>query len=418
MATRRLFDEDSHCCAFRSRIVAVRFEPPTMDSRSQEPAAATEPEPAAGSAGGPWVSLEATAFFPEEGGQRADRGDLAGIAVRGLVLDGEGTIWHQLERDPAWTAGEEVAGNVDPVVRRDHRQQHSGQHILSRVITERIGAATRSFHMGVEESTIDIDDDGRLDPPGVLEVERRANEIVMADLPVRITEEPRPGDRPLRTVLIEGIEAQHCCGTHVRRTGEVGPIKVVSWERAKGLTRLHFVCGERAFSVFQRLQASADQAARLFSCGWFDLPRIAAGLAEGAKREERAARQWQERWSLLEVDRLVRETPRLPDGTLRICAWIAGGDPKTLRIASKQILERGQAIAVLVGDGEQEKRSWIVARSEALPEGRRFDAREVLRGLLDPLGGRGGGTALFAQGAAPAEAEACIDAVRRAGEEP
>jgi alanyl-tRNA synthetase len=272
--------------------------------------------------------------------------------------------------------------------------------------------------MGEEDSTIDIDDDGRLDLPRVVEIENRANAIVMDDLAVTIIEEPRSGDRPLRTVVIEGIETQHCCGTHVRRTGEVGSIKVLSWERAKGLTRMHFVCGERALSIFQRLVESVDQTARLFSAGWFDIPRAAAGLIEEAKRSDRMARQWQKRWAVLEAERLARETPRLQDGTLRIAAWIEGGDAEILRAAAKQILERGNAIAILAGEGELGKRPWLAARSETLPGGRPFDAREILRGVLDPLGGRGGGTALFAQGSCPAGDDACMDAVRRIGEEP
>jgi alanyl-tRNA synthetase len=417
VTTRRLFDEDSHCCAFSACVVAARSDLSLADTGSEESAPVQDRSEATDPSGGVWVSLDATAFFPEEGGQRADRGHLSGVAVDRLVIDREGTIWHHLDCDPGWAAGQVISGNVDPIIRRDHRQQHSGQHVLSRVITERLNAATRSFHMGEDDSTIDIDDDGRLDLKLAAEIENRANAVVMDDLAVTIVEEPRAGQRPLRTVVIEGLERQHCCGTHVRRTGEVGSIKILSWESAKGLTRIHFVCGERALSVFQRLVASADQTARLFSVGWFDLPGVAAGLIEEAKRADRMARQWQKRWAVLEVERLASETPRLPDGTLRIAAWIAGGDAETLRAAARQILERGQAIAVLAGEGEQGKRPWIAARTEALPEGRPFDARDVLRAILDPLGGRGGGTALFAQGSCPAGEDACVDAVRRVGED-
>ena len=419
MATRRLFDADSHRCAFDARVVATRHDAPLADVGTGDIGTQT------GSLHGPevpssgvWIALEATAFFPEEGGQRADRGHLSGVAVDRLLIDRDGTIWHHLEHDPLWAPGETVSGNVDPAVRRDHRQQHSGQHVLSRVISERLGALTLSFHMGAEDSTIDIEDDGRLDPARVREVEIRANAVVMDDLPVTIAEEPRPGERPLRTVRIEGIETQHCCGTHVRRTGEIGCIKVLSWEKVKGLTRVHFVCGERGLAVFQRLVESADQAARLFSVGWFDLPRATAGLVEEARRSERSARQWMKRWTELEVERLARETPRLPDGTLRITAWIAGGDAEALRSAAKQILARGGAIAVLAGEGEPGRRSWIAARSEALPEGRDFDAREVLCGVLEPLGGRGGGNALFAQGSCPAGDDDCREAMRSLAGEP
>jgi alanyl-tRNA synthetase len=417
VATRRLFDEDSHRCDFDARIIAMRPEAALIDASGSEATPSGGLTANAGRPGGPWIALDATAFFPEEGGQRADQGDLSGVRVVGLLLDCEGTIWHGMERDPGWTIGEKISGRVDPALRRDHRQQHSGQHILSRIFTERLGAATRSFHMGEDLSTIDIDDGGNLDHPRVLEVENRANAIVMDDLSVTTTEEARPGERPLRTVVIQGIEAQHCCGTHVKRTGEVGLIKILRWEKAKGLTRVYFVCGERALSLFQRLIESVDGAARPFSAGWFDLPRVVAGLIEEGKEADRRARYWQKRWAALEAGRLAA-SPRLTDGTLRVAAWIDGADAETLRAAAKGILDHGDAIVLLAGEGEPGKRPWVAARTESLPAGRAFDARESLSGILGGLGGRGGGTALFAQGSCPAEETACREALRKIAEAP
>jgi alanyl-tRNA synthetase len=393
VATRRLFDEDSHLCAFEARVLEVREDP--------------------ASPGGAWVALDATAFFPEEGGQLADRGELAGIAVTGLSMDEAGVIWHRLAHSPPWIPGFAVAGRIDAASRRDHRQQHSGQHILSRIFTERIGAATRSFHMGEELSTVDIDDGGRLELSNLREVEDRANAVVMDDLPVTVIEEGRAGGRPLRTVAIEGIESQHCCGTHVKRTGEVGLIKVLRWEKIRGLTRVHFVCGGRALRLFQRTIESIDGAARPLSAGWFDLPRAVAGLLEEGRESERRARTWQRRWAGLETERLAAGTPRGGDGLLRVAAWIEGADAETLRAASRQILERGDAIVLLAGTGVPGKRPWVAGRTETLPAGHLFDARETLDRIFGSIGGRGGGSAQFAQGASPAEEEVCREALRR-----
>ncbi|MDM7913650.1 MAG: hypothetical protein QUU85_00075, partial [Candidatus Eisenbacteria bacterium] len=132
--TRRLFDEDPSRLAFDARVFAMT--------------------PGASDAGrsGPEVALDATAFFAEDGGQLSDRGSIAGIPVLGVRIDPQGTIWHLLTHDPppeaAWREGAIVHGEVDARVRRDRRQQHSGQHLLSRAFSVVLGRETVSFHMG------------------------------------------------------------------------------------------------------------------------------------------------------------------------------------------------------------------------------------------------------------------------------
>ena len=385
MPTRRLFDEDSGRFEFEGRIAAIR----EID-------------------GLPWIALDATAFFPEEGGQRPDRGVLDGVPVVHVAIDDAGTIWHRLERALAGPVGASAAGQVDPLARRDHSQHHTGQHALSRAFVEILGAETRSFHMGEDVSTIDLDAaGGEIDPAAIRDVEARANAIVFDDRPVVTFEEPRPDDRPLRRVIIEGFDEQHCCGTHVRRTGELGLVKTLRMERIRSLTRVQFVCGRLALRAFQDILESVDAASRALSAGWSDLPGLVAGLIEEAKEGKWRSRDWQERWAILEAGRLARETPRAPDGALRIAAWIDGADAASLRAAANAIIAQGRAVAVLVGPGESGKRLWVVARSEELPAGGDLDAREKLEAILSTLGGRGGGTKLFAQGVCAADEGAC-----------
>ncbi len=387
MPTRRLFDEDPLAVDFEGRIAAVR----------REGGGPGEPP------GGVWIALDQTAFFPEEGGQRADRGTIEDLAVTGLSIDADDVIWHRLERDPAWDAGAVVAGHVDPVARRDHAQQHSGQHVLSRAFVEVLGAETRSFHMGEEISTIDLDArDGEIPLAMIRDAETLANSVVIEDRPVVTSAEPRTGERPLRSVAITGFDEQHCCGTHVRRTGEIGMIKTLRMERIRSLTRIPFVCGGRALRAFQEAVASLDSSARALSTGWNGLPSVVAGLIESEKEALRRARDWQGRWAVLEAERLVRETPRSADGIVRIAAWIDGADTESLRAAANAITSKGRAIAILAGPGEAGKHPWIVAGSADLP-GDALDARERLKEILEPLGGRGGGSKLFAQGSAPAD---------------
>jgi alanyl-tRNA synthetase len=381
MSTRRLFDEDSHLCDFEARIVALRAD-------------------------GPWIALDATAFFPEDGGQPSDRGVLDGTEVVELACDGDGTIWHRLAAPISGQVGSIVEGRVDAAVRRDHRQQHTGQHILSRAFLEIYGAPTQGFHMGSDLSTIDLS----IGPFGVEQVEAAeafANAVVFANRAVTVAREERANALPLRTVAIEDLEEQHCCGTHVRRTGEIGLIKILRWERIRGLTRVQFVCGERALRVFGSLVRTVDAAARPFSSGWLDLPRAVEAALEQAKAHERRSREWQKRWAALEADRLAGAASLEGDGTRIVRSFVEGADAETLRVLAGHLTERGGTIVLLAGSGASGRRAWVVACSGELAAGRDFDARGALDGILEPLGGRGGGGSRFAQGSCPADEAAC-----------
>ncbi len=156
--TDRLYLLDSSLLDFEARVVEAR-------SRDGRPA----------------VVLDRTAFYPEGGGQPADRGTLGGVRVLDVQEDG-GEVLHVLEG--AAPAGR-VDGHVDPVRRRDHVQQHHGQHLLSAAFEARAGARTVSFHLGEETCTIDLEvSAASLGPAALREVEAAANDLVFRDLPV------------------------------------------------------------------------------------------------------------------------------------------------------------------------------------------------------------------------------------------
>jgi alanyl-tRNA synthetase len=131
------------------------------------------------------VVLDRTAFYPEGGGQPADRGELGGVPVID-VQEVDGEVLHVLGA-PA-PAGA-VRGRVDAARRRDHLQQHHGQHLLSAAFEAALSARTLSFHLGAESSTIDLDvPAARLDAAALRAVEGRVNELVFRDLPVTARE--------------------------------------------------------------------------------------------------------------------------------------------------------------------------------------------------------------------------------------
>ncbi|MBQ6700961.1 MAG: alanyl-tRNA editing protein [Oscillospiraceae bacterium] len=205
------------------------------------------------------VVLDSTAFFPEGGGQFPDEGTLNGEKVLDVQEDKKGVIRHLVQK--AFSAEEKILGQIDMARRFDFMQQHSGEHIFSGLAHSKYGATNVGFHLGLAETTIDLDIP--LSEEQVLELELCANEAVYKNLPIKITyptaEElealPYRSKKKLsgkiRIVTVLGYDICACCGTHVKNTGEIGIIKITSFQNYKGGTRLFMLCGKRAFLDYQ-----------------------------------------------------------------------------------------------------------------------------------------------------------------------
>ena len=207
--------------------------------------------------------LDKTAFFPEEGGQSADTGTLGGARVLD-VRECEGVIYHYLDRE--LEPGREVVGKLDFAPRYDKMQQHTAEHILSGHFHSVFGLNNVGFHLGDNEVTLDID--GVLTPDELLHAEELANASVRACIPVTASFPSKDELEALeyrskldlkenvRIVEIEGVDTCACCAPHVKNTGEIGIIKLVSAERWRGGMRLIMHAGERALKDYERKLAS------------------------------------------------------------------------------------------------------------------------------------------------------------------
>ena len=200
-----------------------------------------------------------------------------------------------------------VRGFIDVERRRDHMQQHSGQHVLSAAFVELFELPTVSFHMGEESCTIDLDIKGDakgLSPEQVRRAEERANQIVFEDRPVKthfatveeardmgLRKLPPAGRERLRIIDIAGFDLCACGGTHVRSTGQVGAILLRKVEKVKQGTRVEFVCGERAVNFARKDYETLAEAAALYSAQLWNTPeQINKSLDElksASKREHK-----------------------------------------------------------------------------------------------------------------------------------
>ena len=243
-----------------------------------------------------------------------------------------GTIFHVLEQADLIERRRTVIGVIDRARRLDHMQQHSGQHILSQAFVQACGAETRSFHLGSHTSTIDIE----LQSPTIemmRAAEDIANAVVFEDRPMRVhlvneeaaerlplrKESAVRGD--IRVIEVENFDWSPCGGTHAARTGQIGMIAIRSYERAKKITRVEFVCGSRALADYRFANTTAFAVARLFSAERDSSPEFVARAIQETKSAKKRIRDLLELAMIAEASEMLaafRCLRRLQDRPRRI----------------------------------------------------------------------------------------------------
>jgi alanyl-tRNA synthetase len=374
--TERLYYTEPARTEFEARVVAVEDGP-----------------------SGTVVELNRTAFYPTSGGQPHDTGVLGGVRVVDVRELDATRVGHVV--DGMLAVGQEVGGAIDWPRRFDHMQQHSGQHVLSAAFERCHAAGTIGFHLGQAESTIDLDRD--LSAAAVAGAEGEANETVWRNHPIAIKfatadevaslalRKAPARSGTLRLIEIPNVDLSACGGTHVDRTGTIGLIGVTATERFKGGLRVSFVCGGRALVGFRVRRATLTASAQLFSVGESELPDQIARLQRDAKAKQRELRAAHDRLSEHEAGALAAEAEML-GGRASIITSVATSDASVLkRLATTLIAEPGRQV-VLFSSGRPVL--VVAGRSADLT----LDAREVLRGLTERFGGRGGGQPDLAQG--------------------
>ena len=384
METEKLYYQDPYQTTFTARVLTC--------------------EP---SKGGCLVTLDRTAFYPEGGGQPADHGVLGGVTVTD-VHEKDGVIFHTC--DKVVEPGSTVEGSIDWTRRFDHMQQHSGEHILSGLLCSLYDCSNVGFHLGAD--TVTIDYDRELTWEQVLEAERQANEAIWRDTPAEITF-PAPDalaqldyrskkelTGQVRIVSFPGADCCACCGTHVRRAGEVGLIKVLSCQKFREGVRLEILCGQRAYRYLSRIYEQDHAVARLLSVK----PQDAFAAVERQNAELTAAKlrmtELEDRLFALRAqslagrgDVLLLEPPMRPDGARKLAdtaARAAGG------LAAVFAGERDSYVYALVHAGGA-------------------DISPLVKRLNSALSGRGGGRNGFAQGSVQADRSAILDFFHKEG---
>jgi alanyl-tRNA synthetase len=342
------------------------------------------------------VVLDRTLFYPESGGQLPDAGTLAGAPVSD-VQEAEGDeVVHTLGR--ALAPGERVDGAVDWTRRFDHMQQHTGQHVLSRAFIETGGLNTVSFHMGEETCTIDLEGPG-FDDRSARRAEDLANRIVGENRPVDITTVPvaeldrlelrrkvPAGVTAARLVSVRDFDVIPCCGTHVRATGELGLVKVLKSEKAKGLQRVHFKVGLRALADYRDKHAIVQAVATRLTTAPADVLAKVERLLDEAQAGSKRTRALVQRLAAAEKGRLLAGAARA--GSVRVLVH-RDPDAAFARALATELQAESGVVAVLGADDG----SVVCVASHDLAVDLATGASDVAR----ELGGSGGGKGGFVQ---------------------
>jgi alanyl-tRNA synthetase len=363
--------------------------------------------------GRPAVVLDRTCFYPESGGQPSDRGVLGGVNVLHVFEDGD-KIVHLLDRELSET--EEVRGVIDWARRFDHMQQHSGQHILSQCFVEILDGETRSFHLGEQVSTLEIGTSS-ISEDCLEKVESRANEVVFEDREIRAyfveadQVETVPLRRPpkkegtIRVIEVRGFDYSACGGTHCRRTGEVGLIKIIRWDKIRNNLRFEFLCGGRARKDYRDKNQSVLEISQKFSVHERDAASAVEKTLQEARQTRKRLKQLQEALAGFEAEEIIqRETGRLIS---RFWVDRTAEEAKLLALNITRRAERAVLFAVRGGERDH----FIFACSEKMP----LNMRDLVPLVMERAKGKGGGGSSLVE--VVAEKGADLQAVLAAAEE-
>lgn len=369
--TRKLYYEDCHLKTFSATVTGCR------DAE-----------------GGYAITLDATAFYPEGGGQACDLGTLGTARVLD-VREQDGEILHLC--DTPIPVGSPVEGRLDYDRRFDLMQQHSGEHILSGLVNQKYGFHNAGFHVGRE--VMEIDFDGIIPAGDIPALEEQANRVIWANLPVHchipdpenLARTPYRSKRelpwPVRLVQIPDTDSCACCGVHVAFTGEIGLIKILSCVKFHQGVRLELVCGKRAWDYLQQVFSQNRQISQLLSAKPLETAQAAKKLQDTLSNEKiRAAQLQKQAFAGIAKDYVNQNN---------VLYFAQDLEPSQVRELADRIAQVCTGWAAVFAPREGGFHYCLASREA--------DLRQLGREMTAAINGRGGGKPNFQQGTVCAE---------------
>ncbi|PUB16687.1 DHHA1 domain-containing protein [Paenisporosarcina sp. OV554] len=347
-----------------------------------------------------YVTLEETVFFPTGGGQPHDIGKINEVVVFDVEeIDGE--IRHYIA-EPLLEVGEAVEMEINWQRRFDFMQQHTGQHLLTASFVELYGIQTTSFHLGKELVTIDLDVKKVTDEQ-LLEVEKRANQIILENRPIEtkwVNKEELATyplrkkvavEEDIRLVIIPDFDYNGCGGTHPSSTGQIGTLKILDTEMQKGHVRVHFVCGNRVLDQLHRKQKTLQEVTHLLSASEDGVVNSVKVLLDNGKKHEKTLDEAQQQLLNYEVKEIVGD---MKEGTTSI-----------ERVFQQRSIQQLQKLARLIVTEATTSQLIFIAENDGLLQivlargtDNQTNMKQLIAQILPLINGKGGGSETFAQG--------------------
>ena len=346
------------------------------------------------------VLLDQTLFFPEEGGQSPDKGVLGGCNVLDVQIKKD-IITHTV--DAPLEAGASVHGKIDWKHRFNNMQQHSGEHIFSGTVHRKFGYDNVGFHLS--DNIVTMDFNGVLTEQDASEIEYEVNEIIAKNLPVQVTFPSKEEladmeyrskieiEGQVRIVTIPDVDVCACCAPHVRQTGEIGMLKIMSLQSHRGGVRISILCGFRALEAFREKDKIVTTLANAFSTNQEKLPELVEklqNLNQELKYQLADAKQ-----KLMAV-----KMAEIPAEQETVILFESGIDTPVMRNVVNELVEKHSGICGIFVGTDEEGYNFIIGSSQK-------DCREIAAELREKTGARGGGSAQMIQGSVK-EKEAVI----------
>lgn len=376
----------------------------------------------------PAVILDRTAFYPTSGGQVFDTGwivaDQRRLRVVEVAEQDDGAVLHYVEGATAVEKGTRVHGVIDVERRRDHMQQHSGQHVLSAAFVRLFNLPTVSFHMGADYCSIDLETKS-LSTEQLEAAESLANDVMMENRRVSVrfvTQDearnlglrklpPMEKDQ-LRLIDIHDFDLTACGGTHVLETGQIGCILLRKTEKVRQGWRVEFVCGKRAVTTSRGDYGTLAETAGLLSSHLRDVPQQVRKMQEESRKARKLREQLLDELAELHAGRMLAEAPER-SGRKVVIRVYPDRDLTFVKLLAQRLTRQGQKVVAFLGATDPPP-ALVFAASAGQP----FDMGALMLEALAELGGRGGGSKEMAQGG-PGKVEGLEDYLaglaRRAG---
>lgn len=337
------------------------------------------------------IVLDRTAFFPEGGGQYADIGYLGDVQVLD-VQEKDGVIYHRT--DGPLKEGTAAAGRIDWKLRFMKMQQHTGEHIVSGLVHSLYGYNNVGFHLGSTDCTMDFD--GELTKEDLIEIEERANEAVVKNLPVEVCCPSRQElsgisyrskieiEGQVRIVRIPGYDTCACCAPHVKSTGEIGMIRLTGVQRYKGGVRVTMLCGFRALADYRRKSVNIRAISAALCVKEDETAQAVLKIREELEVQKQKNGE-------LKRQLLWHDAEKIPKGVELAVLFQAGLSGDEIRTLMNLVLDRQVGVCAVFSGDEADSWKYVIAS-------RSRDVRPAAAQMNKRFDGRGGGKPEMVQG--------------------